>query len=218
MEWNFRGDVHRRRGSLPFGLIGRQWLGPSGCSRVVMPTRAHAVDVARCCGCSVLLHSNVVQLFAAKFRVPLKCHGDALRGYALQTPDAFEKARARALVILAFPSSLPLSLLFTHCFFRFEAAASQNRQGITPRARPSLAPVPLCLLCITAQQGENKGITRAWPELSSRNFSADPNAPWRESGGEGKKRKRIRGTIQQRNAPTPIHRSDSDAKAAWSPG
>lgn len=51
-----RGDA-ARRGSLPFGLIGRQWLGPSGCSRGYAHTQARKpIDVACLC---LLLHSRL---------------------------------------------------------------------------------------------------------------------------------------------------------------
>lgn len=144
------------------------WL----CPHERTPLTWLVVAVARCC-CTRTWCNYSPPSFAFRLSVTVT-RSEAMP--SKRPTHSRRRARARSLSSL-FPSSLPLSLLFTHCFFRFEAAASQNRQGITPRARPSLAPVPLCLLCITAQQGENKGITRAWPELSSRNFSADPNAP-----------------------------------------
>lgn len=162
-------------------VVGPEWVQPCGYAHT--SARRWRGSLLR----SVLLHSNVVQLFAAKFRVPLKCHGDALRGYALQTPDAFEKARS-----LSSPSPLPS---FSHTVFRFgaRAAASKNRQGVTPRTRPALPP-------LHNRTGKTKESLELGPSSGQSKFFGDPNAPWRKSGGGGKKRKRIWAT----NAP--IHR------------
>lgn len=149
-------------------VVGPEWVQPCGYAHT--SARRWRGSLLR----SVLLHSNVVQLFAAKFRVPLKCHGDALRGYALQTPDAFEKARS-----LSSPSPLPS---FSHTVFRFgaRAAASKNRQGVTPRTRPALPP-------LHNRTGKTKESLELGPSSGQSKFFGDPNAPWRKSGGGGKK-------------------------------
>lgn len=93
-----RRDVTRRarRGSLPFGLIARQWLRPLG-TRTLLCTRkpsqaARSPDGADVIACTSVValaaRSNVVlQLFAAVSRSAGVSRWRS--GYALQTSDAF---------------------------------------------------------------------------------------------------------------------------------
>lgn len=167
-----RGDVHRRRGSLPSGLIGRQWSGPSGCSRVVMPTRRWRGSLLR----SVLLHSN--NSWWCNYSPPSFAFRSSVTwtrsGYALQTPDSHSRSRSL---------SSPPPPFFTVRFF-----ASENRQGVTPRSLPPSSPSPpppppSPYVCITGA-----GETKESLELGQSKFFGDPNAPWRKSGREERKR------------------------------
>lgn len=145
-----RGDVHRRRGSLPSGLIGRQWSGPSGCSRVVMPTRRWRGSLLR----SVLLHSN--NSWWCNYSPPSFAFRSSVTwtrsGYALQTPDSHSRSRS----LSSPPSFLHSSL------FRFRKSAGRYTSLLASFLALSPSPSPLPLRLHNRGRG-NKGITRARP-------------------------------------------------------
>lgn len=133
-------------------VVGPEWVQPCGYAHTPLTWLVVALGV-------VALELVVVQLFAAKFRVPLKCHVDALR---LCPPNA-RFALEKPLVIL--PSFLHSSL------FRFE-----NRQGVTPRSLP----LPLHsspLLSPLPRLHNRAGETKESLELGQSKFFGDPNAP-----------------------------------------
>ncbi|KOC65538.1 hypothetical protein WH47_00508 [Habropoda laboriosa] len=67
-QWKRRERRRARRGSLPFGLIGRQWLGPSGCSRGYAHTSTPLTQPVVPGVVALAAASNVLQLFAAVSR------------------------------------------------------------------------------------------------------------------------------------------------------
>lgn len=138
-------------------VVGPEWVQPCGYAHTPLTWLVVALGV-------VALELVVVQLFAAKFRVPLKCHVDALR---LCPPNA-RFALEKPLVIL--PSFLHSSL------FRFE-----NRQGVTPRSLPlPLHSSPLLLLRPLSplpRLHNRAGETKESLELGQSKFFGDPNAP-----------------------------------------